>query len=145
MISPRKPRDDRGSAAVELTLAVPALVIMLALMVAGGRLWFARASVTESAYAAARAGSLARNAGQAGGDGERAAARSLDTAGLRCSAGAVDVDTSGFGVTVGTPATIRATVTCSVAFADLVLPGMPGSITLRESGSSALDTYRGRT
>lgn len=145
MSSRRKPRDDRGSAAVELTLAVPVLVIMLALMVAGGRLWFARASVTESAYAAARAGSLSRTAGQAGSDGERAAARMLDTAGLRCSTRTVDVDTSGFGVAVGNPATIRATVTCSVPFADLVLPGMPGTITLRESGSSALDTYRGRT
>ena len=145
MISPRRPRDDRGSAAVELTLAVPALVIMLALLVAGGRLWFARASVTESAYAAARAGSLSRTAGQAGGDGERAAARSLDTAGLRCSTRR----------STSTPAVsespsevrprLRATVTCSVPFADLVLPGMPGSITLRASGQSALDTYRGRT
>ena len=68
-----------------------------------------------------------------------------DTAGLRCSTRAVNLDTSGFGVAVGSPATVRATVTCSVPFADLVLPGMPGTITLRASGLSALDTYRGRT
>lgn len=145
MTGARRSRQDRGTAAVELTLAVPALMIMLALMVAGGRLWFARASVSEAAYAAARAAALARTSTEAGSDGPLAAARALDTAGLHCSPRAVEVDTSGFLVAVGDPATVRATVTCSVPFADLVLPGMPGSITLRAEGSAALDTYRGRT
>ena len=34
-------RDQRGAAAVELTLLVPALLLTLGLLVAGGRLWFA--------------------------------------------------------------------------------------------------------
>lgn len=137
-------RSERGSAAVELTLAVPALMIILALMVAGGRLWFARASVAESAYAAARAGSLTRTASEASADGERAAQRSLDTAGLRCAGQSTALEVAGFTVPVGTPATIRATVSCTVPFGDLLLPGMPGSITVRATGSSALDTYRAR-
>lgn len=140
----RRRRSERGSAAVELTLAVPALMIILALMVAGGRLWFARASVAESAYSAARAGSLARTATAADADGKRAARRSLDTAGLRCDGQSTTLDVAGFAVPVGTPATIRATVSCAVPFGDLLLPGMPGSITVRATGSSALDTYRGR-
>jgi Flp pilus assembly protein TadG len=137
-------RDQRGSAAVELTLAVPALMIILALLVAGGRLWFARTSVSDAAYSAARSGSLARTAGDAQSDAQAAADRSLATAGLRCASSSVNVDTGGFGVPVGTPATVGTTVTCVVPFADLTLPGMPGSITLRADGSSALDTYRGR-
>lgn len=137
-------RDQRGSAAVELTLAVPALMIILVLLVAGGRLWFARTSVSDAAYSAARTGSLARTAGGARSDAHAAADRSLATAGLRCASRSVGVDTGGFGVPVGTPATVDVAVTCVVPFADLTLPGMPGSITLRANGSSALDTYRGR-
>lgn len=137
-------RDQRGSAAVELTLAVPALMIILALLVAGGRLWFARTSVSDAAYSAARSGSLARTAGEARSDGQAAADRSLATTGLRCASRTVDVDAGGFGVPVGTPATVETVITCVVPFADLTLPGMPGSITLRADGSSALDTYRAR-
>jgi Flp pilus assembly protein TadG len=139
------PRDSRGTAAVELALAVPVLMIMLALLVAGGRLWFARSTVSDASYAAARSASLARTASQATSDAHRSAQRSLATAGLRCSSKEVAVDTAGFTVAVGTPATVSATVTCVVPFADLTLPGMPGSITLRLVGTSALDTYRSRT
>lgn len=136
-------RDQRGAASVELVILVPALVIMLGLLVAGGRLWFARATVVEASESAARAASLARSAGEARGAGNRAADRVLATEGLSCG-GSVSVDTSAFGVPVGTPATVRATVTCTVPFADLTLPGMPGSITVSSVGLAALDTYRAR-
>ena len=58
-------RDQRGSATVELTLLVPALLLMLGLLVSGGRLWFARTTVNEAAQTSARAASLARTATQA--------------------------------------------------------------------------------
>ena len=120
------------------------MMIVLALLVAGGRLWFARSSVSDAAYSGARAASLARTAEEARSDAESSARRSLDTAGLRCDSRSVTVDTAGFAVPVGTPATVGTTVTCVVSFADLTLPGMPGAITLRAEGSSSLDTYRGR-
>ena len=60
-------------------------------------------------------------------------------------ADSVSVDTSAFGVPVGTPATVTASITCRVPFADLSLPGMPGSITVRSTGAAALDTYRARS
>ncbi len=67
IISGRQHRspDQRGSAAVEITVLVPALLLTLGLVVAGGRVWFARTTVIEAAYAAARAASLARSAGEA--------------------------------------------------------------------------------
>ena len=74
-------RGERGSVTVELTLVVPALVLVLGLLVAGGRLWFARATVVEAAQSAARAASLARTAGAAGADG-RAASIHPNPAGL---------------------------------------------------------------
>lgn len=138
-------RDQRGAASVELVILVPALVIVLGLLVAGGRLWFARASVVEASESAARAASLARSAGEAKAAGHRAAERVLATDGLTCGDDSVSVDASAFGVPVGTPATVRASVTCRVPFADLSIPGMPGSIVVRAEGAAALDTYRARS
>ncbi|GAA1429419.1 pilus assembly protein [Microlunatus lacustris] len=137
-------RSERGSVTVELTLVVPALVLVLGLLVAGGRLWFARATVVEAAQSAARAASLARTAGAAGADGRAAGQSSLSTAGLVCSATSVQVETAAFAVPVGTPATVRSTVGCTVPLADVVLPGLPGSIRLIGDGAAALDTYRSR-
>jgi Flp pilus assembly protein TadG len=137
--------DQRGAASVELVILVPVLVLMLAVLVAGGRLWFARASVVEASESAARAASLARSSGEARDAGRRAGSRILATDGLRCAGDSVSVDTGAFGVPVGTPATVTASVTCRVPFADLSLPGMPGSITVRSTGAAALDTYRARS
>ena len=134
----------RGSVTVELTLVVPALVLVLGLLVAGGRLWFARSTVVEAAQSAARAASLARSAGTAGAEGRAAGQASLRTAGLVCSSTTVQVGTAAFAVPVGTPATVRATVSCTVPLGDVVLPGLPGSIQLDGEGAAALDTYRSR-
>ena len=141
----RSVADERGAASVELVVIVPALVLMLGLLIAGGRLWFARATVVEAAQSAARAASLERSAGSAHRAGASAGARVLATDGLRCAGDSISVDTSAFGVPVGTPATVRAAVTCQVPFSDLAIPGMPGSVTVRSSGSAALDTYRARS
>lgn len=138
-------RGERGAASVELVIIVPALVVVLGLLVAGGRLWFARSTVVESAQSAARAASLARSAGDAREAGRAAGHRALATGGLHCADDSVAVDTSAFGVPVGAPATVVATVTCRVPFADLSLPGMPGSIIVRTQGAAALDTYRARS
>jgi Flp pilus assembly protein TadG len=144
-VASRLQRDQRGVASVELVILVPALVLMLGLLVAGGRLWFARATVVEASESAARAASLARSAGDARQAGSRAAQRVLSTDGLTCGTDSVSVNTAAFGVPVGTPATVTATVTCRVPFADLSVPGMPGSIMVRSDGAAALDTYRARS
>jgi Flp pilus assembly protein TadG len=137
-------RDQRGAAAVELTLLVPALLLMLGLLVAGGRLWFARTTVNEAAQTAARAASLARSADAAGKAGRDAGGQSLATAGLRCRTTSVSINTGAFGVPAGTPSTVTSTISCVVDFSDVLLPGWPGSTELTARGSAALDTYRGR-
>jgi Flp pilus assembly protein TadG len=144
-VQTRRRPDDRGTAAVELTLMIPALVLVLGLLVAGGRLWYARTAVVEAAQTAARAASLARTAGQAHHDGQSAATASLATAGLRCEGRTVIIGTSAFGVPAGTPAAVTSVVECSVPFADILLPGMPGAIRLSSRGAAALDTYRSRS
>lgn len=135
---------ERGSVAVEVALLAPALVLVLGLLVAGGRLWFARTTVVEAAQSSARAASLARGAGEAVAVGTDAGRQSMATAGLQCAGSSVAVSTAAFAVPVGTPATVTSDVTCDVTFSDLVLPGMPGSIHLTGRGGAALDTYRAR-
>lgn len=139
----RRP-DQRGSATVEITMLIPALLIILGLLIIGGRIWFARTTVNEAANSAARAASLARSATEAATVGRSAAGQALSTNGLRCASSTVVINTAGFGVPVGTPATITATVGCRVAFADLFLPRLPGGVDLTGNGASALDTYRSR-
>lgn len=138
------PANQRGSAAVEITLLIPALLITLGLLIIGGRVWFARTTVNEAANSSARAASLARSAAEAATLGRTAAHQSLSTQGLRCVSTAVEITTAGFGVPVGTPATITTSINCRVQFADLILPRIPGGIDLTASGASALDTYRSR-
>ena len=137
-------RSERGSATVELAILIPALLLMLGLLAAGGRVLFARTTVTEAANSAARAASLARSAAEAATSGRSAAEQSLSTGGLRCGHAEIAINTAAFGVPVGTPATVTATVRCRVSFSDLLVPGISGSISLSASGASALDTYRGR-
>ena len=137
-------RNQRGAAAVELTLLLPALLLMLGLLVAGGRLWFARTTVNEAAQTAARAASLARSTYAATAVGREAGAQSLETAGLRCRSTSVSINTAAFGVPAGTPSTVTSTITCNVDFSDVMLPGWPGSMEITGRGSAALDTYRSR-
>lgn len=140
----QKARDQRGSLSVEMVILVPAFVLMLGLMIAGGRLWVARTTVTEAAYSGARAASLARSATQAGDDGRQAVIEQLDTKGVTCLSRSINVDTGAFSVPVGQPATISTEVNCRIGFGDLLLPGMPGSISVDGKAQSALDTYRER-
>jgi Flp pilus assembly protein TadG len=143
--NPSEPvRGQRGAAAVELTLLVPALLLMLGLLAAGGRLWFARTTVNESAQTAARSASLERSAYAGTTAGREAGVQSLATAGLRCQSTSVVINPTAFGVPAGTASAVTSTISCVVDFSDVLLPGWPGSMELTGRGSAALDTYRGR-
>ncbi|GAA2094289.1 pilus assembly protein [Microlunatus panaciterrae] len=137
-------RTSRGTAAVELALVVPCLVLLLGLMIAGGRVWFARETVEEAASTAARSASLARTGPEAVKEGGLAGRHVLRTGGFGCADQSVRVDAGAFAVPVGQPATVTTRVACTVTFGDLLLPGMPGQMTITAVGSSALDTYRER-
>lgn len=140
--SPGRAHTERGAAAVEVALLAPVVLLMVAMMVAGVRVWFARAAVTDAAQAGARAASLERSASAAQGAGRAMILASLDD--VPCASHAASIDTSGFSVTVGQPASVRAQVTCAVDLADLIGFGIPGSLSVEASAVSPLDTYRRR-
>jgi Flp pilus assembly protein TadG len=135
--------DESGSVNLELAVLTPAFLALLLLVVAAGRIALAHGQVEGAARDAARAASMQRNDPAAQLVATNIAQTSLAGEHLTCRGLAVEV-TGGFGVPVGTPATVTATVRCTAALDDLALPGLPGSRTVSASSVASLDTYRGR-
>ncbi|SDS74142.1 TadE/TadG family type IV pilus assembly protein [Microlunatus soli] len=138
-------RDERGlSPGIELVVLLPALLLLVGVTVAGGRLWFTRSAVTEAAYSAARAASLERSAAPARTAGRDAATAQLRTDGVRCSERAISLDTGDFAAEVGEPGAVVAEVRCRIGFGDIAVPGLPGTMLITGSASAPIDTYRER-
>jgi TadE-like protein len=145
----RGPNADEGSAALELVVLAPVLLVLLALIIAAGRTSVAQSSVDAAARDAARQASLALSPDSAQQAGQESAAQALREDGLDCASEKVTVDTgvpgdSGFGLSPGTPAHVSATVWCKVPLSDLFLPGLPGFHLMTSTFYSPLDVYRER-
>ncbi|SDU32147.1 TadE family protein [Jiangella alkaliphila] len=138
-------RRERGSATVELAVVAPGLLMIIALLVLGGRVTIAGGSVEHAAAEAARTASIARTESDAQFQGRNAAEASLEQQDLLCVGGpSIEIDTSQFSRPPGEPATVSATVTCRVQLSDVAIPGLPGSREITETVESPLDTYRMR-
>jgi Flp pilus assembly protein TadG len=138
------PVRERGSATLELAILAPALLLLLGLVVLAGRVEVAASAVEHAAMSAAREASLARTVAGAQSIATASAARELEGQDIRCATSSVTVNASGFAVALGQPASVSASVTCTVSFADLAIPGLPGSRTLTSTATSPLDRYRAR-
>lgn len=136
-------RDDNGNAALELVILAPVLLVLLALVIAAGRTSIAQGSVDAAARDAARQASISLTPAAAQSAGQTSARAALRQDGLDC-APVVAVDTSEFAIPPGQPASVSATVTCSVSLASLAIPGLPGTVRLQGRFTSPLDLYRAR-
>jgi Flp pilus assembly protein TadG len=137
-----RPRDDRGSAVIELPLMIAALIALGLLIVTAGRVEQARNLLAGVAADAARAASQARTAAGAQTAAEREAAVSLTAQNITCQHLAVRV-TGRFNAPPGTAATVTATVSCTLLLHDLHLPGGTDR-RLSASATDPLDTWSGR-
>lgn len=135
--------DERGSASVEVVLGLPVFLLLVGLVILGGRTAIATQAVQAAASDAARAASISRTAGEAQAAAAAAGNAGVDQRNLTCLTLSVSADTSGFAVPVGTPATVSATVTCRVNLTGVDLPGL-GEREVTATMVSPLDTYRGR-
>ena len=133
-------RDDRGSAAAELTLLAPLLIVLLLFVVFCGRVTDTELRVDDVAHQAARAASLARSPGQATVDAQSAAATALSAAGVACQSLTVATDTQG----LRPGGTVTVTVSCHVPLSDLALISVPGTRVVTSTSSSPIDVWRGR-
>lgn len=137
-------RDERGSAAVEITMVAPVLALFILLIIFGGRLALARQAVQSAAFDAARAASLARTQPEARTAAAKTAAATLANQQLPCTSTQLDLDTTGFAKPVGTPATVTVRLVCDVSAGDLGLPGIAATVPVDAEATSPLDVYRER-
>jgi Flp pilus assembly protein TadG len=137
-------RDERGSAAIEAAIGVPAFVLFVALIIFGGRTASAHEALQAAAAAGARSASIARDAKTAQGAAREAATTSIANQQIGCSDIEVTVDTTDFNKQPGRPGAVDVTVTCRLNLSDLAVPGVPGSRVMRATMSSPIDTWRER-
>ena len=135
-------RRDDGSATVELAVITPLVLLVLALLVAGGRMVTAHASLDAASTAAARAASLARTPAAATSAAQSTGAATLHQHGVSCHDTSLHADTAALTTAPGVGGQVTVTSHCSVALADLLVPGLPGSVPLTSEASSPLDPFR---
>jgi Flp pilus assembly protein TadG len=137
--SRRPGHGEGGSAAVELVLVTPLLVLLMMLIVTAGRLVQARLEVASAAMQAARAASLARDPVTAATDATAVAQSALASQHLTCGGLAVSTDTGSF--RPGGQVSVQ--VSCTVSLAGLALLHVPGAETLTSQAASPIDEFRG--
>jgi len=134
-------RDERGTAAVELALLAPVFVVLLAVVVAAGRLVETKSALLSVAREAARAASAAPDAAAARNAALTTAREVAAGLGLDPPRIAVDQDPGGFGR--GEPYRVR--VSYEVRLGDL--PGLgllPGSFALEAEHAELVDRFKSR-
>ena len=137
-------RDERGSAAIEAAIGVPAFALFVGLIIFGGRTASTHEALQSAAADAARSASLARDAQTARSDAREAATASIANQQLGCSDIEVVVDTSDFNKPAGVAGSVDVTVSCRIDLSDLSLPAVPGSRLMSATMSSPIDTWRER-
>lgn len=135
-------RRERGSSSLEAAIVVPVLLILLMLVVAVARVSLAQQQLSTAAHGAARAAGLERDAVSGRTAGTAAAGAVVDLAAYGCRP--TTKITGAWATPIGTPGVATATVTCDVALGDLLVPGLPGRVTLEATASSPIDRYRQR-
>lgn len=128
---------------MEAAVVLTVFMVFILIVVAAGRVSDARTAVHTAAGAGARAASLERSAGAARSAASKVAAASLSNDSVACNP-SVSTSTGGFSVRVGQPAQVSTTVRCTVRLGDLLVPGLPGSVSMSASQTSVLDRYRER-
>src|SRR5215217_2554925 len=84
--------EERGTAALEMVVLAPVLIVVLLFVVGLGRMAHADQQVQAGAADAARAASLERNTGESAAAAQQAARASLGHAGISCTNLDVEVD-----------------------------------------------------
>ncbi|MCX5209478.1 pilus assembly protein [Kitasatospora sp. NBC_00240] len=140
----RRRRPDGGSAAVEAAILVPALLTFILLAIAAGRIQTAASTVEAAARAAARTASITREPGAVDTAARAAADDVLRQDGVSCQRLDIDLQRRALETPAGNVATMVVVVACEISLRDVLVPGMPGTKSLRGEFTSVVDRYRGQ-
>lgn len=135
-------RTDRGSAAVELAMAAPVLILAALLMAAAGRVVSTAITVEAAAHAAARAASLHTRPEHARAAAHDTAGAVLADSGYSCATHTLTVDTSALTGAAVPGRAVRTRLTCQVALADFAPLGLAAHIPVSATGTAPADPYR---
>ena len=138
----RGPEAGTGGESLELVIVAPLILALFMAIVGVGRYELGSGKIDQAAGAAARAASQQVSAVQAQPAAMAAAQSSLSSAGITCQGIDVAVDTAGFSAPAGAAADVAVTVSCTVSWSDLTIPGWPGSKDIQATATSPLDTRR---
>lgn len=138
----------RGGMAIEVALAMPLLLSLLAMTVVLGRTANAVSAVEMAAFDAARTASLARDAETAQQEATASVRNSMRRQGVGCvddpAVVLTGVPADPWSVPVGEPASVVVRVTCRVSYLDVTIAGVPVDRHVSRHFVSPLDQYRVR-
>jgi hypothetical protein len=127
-----------GSAAAEIVILTPLLVLLILVLVMGGRLANASQDLTDAARTSVESAVVASNASAARAQAAATASYEISHDGLECDPYSIVTDVAEF--TAGGRVSVR--VSCRVKLFTLGLPGLPTALTVSSQASAAIETYR---
>lgn len=127
-----------GSMTVELVVLAPVVVLFALVSLGLGRIEQARQELADAAHAGAEAASIVSYPGQAADAAAEAAQPAVSDQAHVCVNPTIETDASSF----GPPGRVQVNVSCRVSLSDLLLPGVPGSMSLQATQSAPVDPYR---
>ncbi len=130
--------DEHGSLTVELVALTPVVFLFALMVLVFGRVADAHQQVAEAARAGAQTAAVQPTAAEAAQVSASTATLGLLDRAHLCAATQVSTDTSHF-VPGGV---VAVTVVCQVRLSDLVVPGIPGTTTVRATSTAPIDPYR---
>jgi Flp pilus assembly protein TadG len=129
---------DEGSLTVELVLMTPVVLFLALMVLAFGRVGEARQQVVEAARAGAESAAVLPTPAAARAGAAEAAVVGVFARGETCTGAQVTTDVSHF----YPGGYVSVTVACQVGLADLAVPGLPGTTTVRATSTAPIDPYR---
>jgi NADPH-dependent 2,4-dienoyl-CoA reductase/sulfur reductase-like enzyme len=137
--------DRGGGPATEAAILAVVVGLLLAFVIAAGRLTAAESAVDHAARAAARLVSVQRDPASGTAAAEAEAHRVLTRQRVACDDLDVSVELDPPATPIGEPAVVHAAVVCVVRWSDLGLPlGLPGTREVSAEFVSPVDRYRER-
>jgi Flp pilus assembly protein TadG len=136
----RQNRGERGTAALELVIIAPVLIVALLFVVGLFRMSHAGQQVESVAADAARAASLERNTSQSAAAARAAARASLGRAGVSCTNLGVQVNLASY----RPGGQVSVTVSCTANLGDVAMAGFPGSRVFTATSTVPIETWRSK-
>lgn len=131
-------RGERGTAALEMVILAPVLIVILLFVVGLGRMAHADQQVQAGAADAARAASLERNTGASDAAARQAAQDSLGQAGVSCTNLDVSVNLGSY----EPGGQVSVTVKCTADLSSVAMAGFPGSRVFTATSTVPIETWR---